>query len=257
MNQSVRQQEILRQLSIRRNCSVTELSSMFDVSEETIRRDIRQLEELGEAVKVHGGVRLPDNVYETPFLTRMKEREEQKRLIATTAAALIPDGSSIFIDAGSTSAWTAKALSSTRNLTILTNSIEVARDAAGQNNSRTYFAGGEISADYAAAFGATANDYVRRFSTDIAILSIGSIQADQGFMDFHMGEAEIKRIALERAHHVLIVADGAKFNRRGLIAMADFDDVDMLVSDVAPPPDLRDALQDVEVIVAQSETAPN
>ena len=250
MNQSARQTEILRLLHIQRLCSVTELSDSFGVSEETIRRDIRQLEELGEAIKVHGGVRLPDNIYETPFLTRMKEQEEAKRLIAATAAGLIPNGASLFIDSGTTSVWTAQTLATRLNLTVVTDSIEAARAMTGQSNTRVYLAGGEINPDYAATFGPTANEYVEQFTTDTAILSIGGIHAQHGLQDFHMGESEIKRIALRRASRVIIVADATKFDRVGLIKTAGFDEIDVLVTDSPPPDELRDVMPNVEIVVA-------
>ena len=250
MNQTARQIRILDILHARRLCTVAELSEELSVSDETIRRDIRQLEEEGDAVKVHGGVRLPENVYETPFVSRMKEREDVKRGIAAQAAQLIPDGASLFIDSGTTSAWTAKALLGKRSLTVVTNALEVAKDLQGQSNTRIFLAGGEINADYSASFGLTAIDFVSEFSTDYAILSMGAINSRSGLMDFHLGEVEVKKAALERTNSAIVVADSMKFERNGLIKAADFDQIQTLVTDRAPPPDLKQKMPDVEVVLA-------
>jgi len=233
---------ILTLLEEHRSCSIADLAERFAVSEETIRRDVRQLEEAGRAYKVHGGVRLPDNQLETPYRLRVNEQAEAKRAIGRRCAAMVEEGMTILIDSGTTSLWLARALSHHRGLTIVTNSLEVAQEVLGRNNNRLLFAGGAVNVDYRAAFGPEAIAFSRGFAPDLAILSIGAIEARRGFLDFEPDEAAYKRALMDRARRVVMLADAAKFEREGSVHVAGFTDVHDLVADVPPPAGIAAAL---------------
>lgn len=242
-----RQDKILKALGAAKTCSISDLAQALDVSEETIRRDVRALEEAGKVHKLHGAVRLPDNVFESPFDARVNERTEAKQAIAAAAAPLVPEHASIFIDSGSTSLHVAQALRGHRQLSVVTNALDVARALASINNNRVFFTGGEIDQDYRAAFDAQAHDFVGRFSPDLAILSMGALDLEHGMMDFHLGEASIKQKVIRSARKIMVVADESKFGRRGLIHTCRYDAVDILVTDTAPPDEFRAALAQTEV----------
>ncbi|WP_374569799.1 DeoR/GlpR family DNA-binding transcription regulator [Phenylobacterium sp.] len=243
MTQLDRLAEILDLLQSRGACAIGELALKFGVSEETIRRDVRRLEASGRAYKVHGGVRLPDNLFEAPYQIRMNENAEAKRRVAAQAVRLVEDGMTVMMDSGSTTFWTAKALVRPRNLTIVTNSLEVAREVLGRDNNRLFFAGGEVNVDHRAAFGADAVAFAGRFVPDIAYLSIGAIDAERGFLDFHVDEAQFKRSLLADARRVAVVADHSKFGRVGAVHTASFAQVDDLIVDEEPPADIRAAAE--------------
>ena len=177
---------------------------------------------------------------------------------AAAAAELVQDGMTVLLDSGSTTFWTAKALTRPRDLTVVTNSIEVAREVLGRNNNnRLFFAGGEIDADHRAAYGAEALSMAQGFVPDIAFLSIGAIDPKRGFLDFHVDEARFKRALLAVARRLVIVADASKFDRAGAILTARLDQVQDLVVDRPPPPAAAVALEGAGVSVHVAAPPPD
>ncbi|MGL4296446.1 MAG: DeoR/GlpR family DNA-binding transcription regulator, partial [Aestuariivirga sp.] len=157
---SPRRGEILRLARERGTLAVSELASVLAVSEETIRRDVRPLVAAGEVVKLHGAIALPHDVGEAPFERRMRTNADAKRAIAMHAARMIADGDSLMLDTGTTTSILARELLRKRNLTVVTNSSDIARTLATVNGNRVYMAGGELNGDNGAAFGASAVQFV-------------------------------------------------------------------------------------------------
>ncbi|MFZ5747122.1 MAG: DeoR/GlpR family DNA-binding transcription regulator [Pseudomonadota bacterium] len=247
-----RHERLLRAVEAERTCAIGELAVRLGVSEETVRRDVKELESQGKLHKLHGAVRLPDNAFETPFDVRVGEQSTAKAAIALAAAALIADNSSVFIDSGSTSLHVARALRGHRQLSVVTNAIDVAHELCSINNNRVFLAGGEIDQDYRAAFGVEADIFLGRFTPDVAILSIGAIDPALGLMDFHLGEAAIKRSAARLARSVLLVADATKLGRRGLVQTCPCSVVTTFVTDAAVPPAFRACFTDAEIRIASA-----
>ncbi|WP_019961575.1 DeoR/GlpR family DNA-binding transcription regulator [Woodsholea maritima] len=252
---SERLSAILALLHCDHTLSIHQLAEHFGVSRETIRRDVRQLDQEGHVHKVHGGVQLSDSVIEEPYKRRINQEAEAKQRIAQRASHLIHDGMTIFIDCGSTSYWLARLLPPSCALTIITNSHEVAGVLLGRSETRLIVIGGQMDREYRAAFGQEAVRQSLRFSPDILFLSIGAISAEKGLLDFNLNEAEFKRAILPQAHKRIVLADASKFERRGTIGLAALEDVDALICDLAPPPALAQALTEahVEIILAQEE----
>lgn len=213
---------------------VSELADRFEVSEETIRRDAKQLEQNGVIHKVHGGLSATNNKIEAPYRIRLRENAEAKQRIAQTTASLVSEGMTLLLDSGTTCHWLARALAPVRNLTIVTNSVEIAYEVLGNPGQRLLLAGGPINADYHAAFSAEAKAFCRRFAPDLTILSMGAVDAERGFLDFDPDEAAFKQTLLEQARNVVVMADHSKFTRSGFIQVATFADVQELVTDQAP-----------------------
>ena len=111
-------------------------------------------------------------------------------------------------------------------------------------------AGGEIRSDDSAAYGPTAVEFARQFTTHKAILSMGSIHAKQGCLDFDLAEAEFKRAVLPQAEQVIVVVDHTKFNRPGTIKVADFRDVDKIVTDRMPSDDILEKVGNNKILIA-------
>ncbi len=220
------------------------------MSDETIRRELRTLEDQGVVIREHGGARLATLVFEGPLNQRMEENADAKLRIARAAAALIPDGSILFIDSGTTSIFIAKQLVERRGLTVITNSLQVANDLGAINGNRLFLAGGEMDYDYRAFSDHQAQAYVRGFTPHLAILSVGAISLDRGLMDFHPGEAEMSRIAYATSKRILLGADATKFGRYALLQTAGLADVDILVTDQPLDEPYARAFAHAEVVVA-------
>jgi DeoR family glycerol-3-phosphate regulon repressor len=236
MEATKRQRAILA--SVRENglVRIQDLARAMDVSEETIRRDIRPLVESGALGKRHGSVNALGAGAEAPFERRMRENAAEKRAIARHVAGMIGDGDSVMMDTGTTTSMLARELLSKRDLTIVTNSSDVARTLAIVNGNRVVMAGGELNGDNGAAFGRTAIEFIERFNTDFAIISIAAVSAERGLMDYHLDEAELARAVLRQGKHRLVVTDHTKFDRSALVTVCGFDAFDELVTD-RPPPD--------------------
>ena len=234
--------DILRLVRDRGTLTVAELASELMVSEETIRRDVRPLTLSGEVVKMHGAIALPHDVGEAPFERRMRENAEAKRAIARHASRLIADGDSLMLDTGTTTSLFARELLRKRNLTVVTNSSDIARTLATVNGNRVYMAGGELNGDNGAAFGASAVQFVSTFRVRHAFISIGAIDAVAGPADNYLAEAEFARMVLTCGENRFILTDSTKFGKRALIKVCDFSDVDVIVSERPPPSDLAGKL---------------
>lgn len=247
---SKRQREIIARMRSGRTLSVLALASDLEVSDETIRRELRALEEQGVIIREHGGARLATQVHEGPLHQRMEENADAKLRIARAAAELVDDGAIVFIDSGTTSCFIARQLVERRALTVITNSLQVASDLGGINNNKLFLAGGQMDYDYRAFSDHVAQDYVRGFTPHLAILSVGGISIERGLMDFHPGEAEMSRIAYATSKRVLLAADSSKIGRYALIQTAALTDVDILVTDTPLDADYTRAFAHAEVVIA-------
>ncbi len=238
MHSTQRELAILAILNQAGSGRILDLSRRLNVTEETIRRNVRRLEDQGLVRKVHGGVYLEDWVAEPTFAQRFKEQPEAKLRIARHLAGQIPDGASLFLDIGSTTAYVAQALRQHQNLLVVTNSLTVAQTLSMLNGNRVFMAGGELRSHDGGAFGAEALAFVRRFRVNYAVLSAAAVDARAGFLLHDLGEAEFSRAIVECAETSIIAADATKFGRPAPIRIGEPDLIDTLVTDAPPPPDI-------------------
>lgn len=249
MHATHREMEILEELRLSGSCRIQDLARRLNVSEETIRRNVKNLSRQGLVRKVHGGVYIPEALREPSFTQRMNVNPDAKRRIAAHLAAIIRNGDSLILDIGSTTAYVARALREHHNLFVVTNSVAVAQMLATRNNNRVFLAGGELRPHDAGAFGKEAIAFVRQFSVQYAVLSVAAIDAETGFMLFDLQEAEFSREILERAECSIVAADHSKFGLRAPIRIAEPAAFDMLVTDEPAPPDIAAVLTDASITV--------
>ena len=238
MEATKRQRAILASVRDSGLARIQDLARDMGVSEETIRRDIRPLVEAGKIAKRHGSVSALAASAEAPFERRMRDNALEKRTIARHVAGMIGDGASVMMDTGTTTSMLARELLSKRGLTIVTNSSDIARTLAIVNGNRVVMAGGELNGDNGAAFGRTAIEFIERFNTDFAIISIAAVSAARGLMDYHLDEAEFARAVLRQGRRRLVVTDHTKFESSALVTVCDFDAFDELVTDRDPPEEI-------------------
>ena len=252
MFQSKRQSEILQAVRLSGSCSIGELAERFEVSGETIRRNIKPLVTQGLVRRVHGGVTLPERLQEPPFQKRMQENSAEKQRIARRVAEQIDNGDTLILDCGSTTTYVARALSQHRSLVVVTNSAEIARTLATNDSNKVFMAGGELRSDDTASLGPEALAFVGQFQVRHAILSLGAIDAEGNMMVYHLSEAEFSRAVMERAENVIVAVDHSKFGRSGLVRICEPGRVDSLVTDEPPPEPLRGKLEaaEVEILLA-------
>jgi DeoR family glycerol-3-phosphate regulon repressor len=252
------QSAILDALRVTGRESIVSLAERLNVSDETVRRHVKDLVDQGAVHRVHGGVILAGALAEPPFSRRIKERVEAKRAIARAVAGRVADGMTLLMDSGSTTTYVAHALLQKSGLTIVTNSVEIARTMVGRGDCTVNLAGGALRADIGAAVGHEAIEMIGEFRADLAILSMGGVDAKDGFMDFDRDEARVARAMIDRADKVIVAADAWKFTAKARVRVCGFEPVAMFVCDAAPPDPLRrkfDAAGTEVVIAATEETS--
>lgn len=251
MHKTDRHSAIMDSLRQSGSTSIAELTKKLAVSDETVRRDVKVLESRGLLERVHGAVILADHGGEMEFQKRMAQNAAAKRAIAEAAAREVEDGDALMIDSGTTTAYVARALLRRRNLFVVTNGTEIARTLARGTGNRVHLPGGEMRTDDYAVFGETSQAFTRNFRAKIAILSIGAIHHDGGYMDFHLQEAEMARAMIRQSSRVIVVADRTKFHNQAPVSVCGFADVGTLVTDREPPAPIRQQLLQHEVRVVE------
>lgn len=251
------QSAILDALRVTGRETITALAERLDVSDETVRRHLKDLVEQGAVHRVHGGVVLASALAEPPFSRRIKERVAAKRAIAKAVADHVSDGMTLLIDSGSTTTYVAEALLQKSGLTVVTNAIEIARALLGRSDCAVHLMGGALRADIGAAVGYEAIELIREFRGDLAILSIGAVDPKDGYMDFDIDEARVARTMIDRADRVIVAADAWKFTAKARVRVCGFDPVSMLVTDEPPPAPLgqRLATAGTEIVLASAGPA--
>ena len=233
---SWRQSEILALLRDAGRVSVDELAGRFGVTHQTIRRDLTELSQTRALARVHGGAMLASGVANLAYDARKLVAQAHKRLIGEAAARLIPDGSSLFINIGTTTEEVARALSGHAGLLVITNNLQVAYELHRQAGLEVIVAGGMVRRTDGAIVGAAAVEQIRQFRTDFAVIGTSAIDPDGTLLDFDSREVQVSRAIIESARRVVLVTDRSKFSRAAPVRIAHLSDVDVLVTDRLPSP---------------------
>lgn len=229
-----RQQQILAALEARGKAAITELAEQFEVSDETIRRDVKVLSADGIVEKFHGGVRLPMPRTEAPFERRLRESTLAKAAIAARAVSYIREGATVLLDNSTSACFVARELANREPMTILTISLEIAQIlCSGNSRHRVILPGGELRSEDRTLASAGAIEYMTQFTPSYFISSMVA-GSTRGCLDFDLFEAEFKRAMIPLADQTMVLMDSSKFGRSGLIHVCDWSDVDVLVTDGVP-----------------------
>lgn len=212
--------------------SVEMLAAFFDVSSETIRRDLGQLAELGRVQKVHGGARRPRMIAEPSHDERATTAAEAKAAIGRRLAAAVRPGETLFVDTGSTTLAAAGTLAAIPGLTVVTNSCRLAQRMSDVGTDAAIFLlGGRYGADNAQTTGIAAVDMLRTFRADRAILTVAAIDPFFGAMDASLDEAQVARAMIRNARRLIVLADAGKFGRHAAHAVCATEDITLVISD--------------------------
>ena len=225
-----RHAKIVALLNERQRLTTETFSAELGVSKETIRRDLIELELSGKLSRVHGGA-IPQNVpIEPSYVEREELHRPEKRAIARAAATLITPGMSCFIDAGSTTQALAQALLARSDIQIITNSVRIASDLAGNPGLDVLLLGGRIAQEMPATYGDQTVAEIGRYHLDLAIVSPVGIDARAGAMDYLWHEAAVARAMLEHARQRIILADRSKLGQTSRMQLCAASAVDVLVT---------------------------
>lgn len=227
-----RQQLILETIRDYRQVTVSELSPRFGVSDVTIRRDLRELAARGLLRRAHGGAILAMPVSpEPPVVQRMIQAENCKECIGRAAAALVSDGGSVFIGSGSTTAYVARNLVHRKNLTVVTNALNVATELAVAEGVTVVVTGGMMRASELSLVGHIAEQSLREVRVDKVIMGMRAISLEEGMTNDYLSEVMTDRGIIEMAPELIVVADHTKFGKVASAYVAPVERITVLVTD--------------------------
>ncbi|MFV8453365.1 DeoR/GlpR family DNA-binding transcription regulator [Vibrio campbellii] len=231
-NLNVRQQSIIELVHQQEYCSIEELAQRFEVTTQTIRRDINQLCQLGLTRRHHGGVGLPATLSNRSYASRQVTNQQEKQTIADEVVKAIPNGSTLFLGIGTTIALIVERLANHSELRVVTNNFEAAHILSHFENIETWIPGGRIRTNDRDVVDGSAELFYGQFSADIGIIgcagvteiaqshsdmiNLGSTTIDtQSFaMEHELREAKVSQAILANSEQKWLVANNSKWQRR-------------------------------------------
>lgn len=231
MSQTFRQPDILEIARIEGKVIVEDLAERFNVTVQTIRRDLTELANAGKLERVHGGAVLPSGVTNIIYEERRRLHEDAKQSIARACAAAIPDNASVFLDIGTTTEAVAQALLDHSNLMVVTNNMNVASILLANPDCEIVVAGGTLRrADNGLVGNMTART-IENFKFDYTILGCSAMDQDGDLLDFDIQEVLVGQTLLRRSREVFLVADHSKFQRNAPVRIGSLQDIDRFFTD--------------------------
>ncbi|WP_299733405.1 DeoR/GlpR family transcriptional regulator [uncultured Endozoicomonas sp.] len=254
-----RRHELIIELIRQQGFVTTEsLVQHFNVTPQTIRRDLNDLDQQGKITRHHGGAGLTNSSTEnTHYSERKHHLSAEKDRIALELVTHIPNNSSLFIDIGTSTESVARALLSHSNLKVVTNNIHVASILLPREDFTVIIAGGEVRHRDGGIIGEATRDFINQFRMDFAVTSISGIDMDGTLLDFDYHEVRVAQTMMNNARRTLTIADHSKFGRSAMIRLGHVSEIDVLFTDTAPPVPLMQQLKagDTELVVCEAETA--
>ncbi|BBH22255.1 DeoR family transcriptional regulator [Paenibacillus baekrokdamisoli] len=247
-----RKRSIMTLLNEKGKVNVSELSQIFDVSTETIRRDLDELEKDNKLKKVYGGAVKFKVEVEPPHYEREFIHAEAKRVIGALAAELIEDNDVIIIDEGSTALQIIQFLESKRNLTILTSSIPslislIDHQKRGLYDGKIIFIGGEVNARHLRVSGPIAEKIMEDFYVNKSFLSVDGISLENGLTSYDLDRALFTRKLIRSSETAILLADSSKIAKRTVAKIMDLPDIHMIVSEEGPPSGWIPSLKEMQI----------
>ncbi len=231
----------------KKNVTVSELSRQFSVTEETIRRDLKALEEAGVLTRTYGGAFIQDGVMnDIQVSIRETVLVPNKQAIARRCAEFIRNGDTIALDASTTSFHICNEVKNKR-ITVLTDSLHVINFLAEFSNIHLISTGGNYTNNYSSFIGRAAKQTIREYYVDKAFLSCRSVDMQHGVTDSSEELAGIRKLFVERASKVYLIADHSKFNKVSFVNICGFDEIDAIVCDEPLPAEWHSFLAQQDV----------
>lgn len=252
---SKHEQEILNIVNLRGTVSVIELARLLNVTDQTIRRIVKPIEQRGDLKKVHGALVSTRNLMDPPFLSRMDKNRSAKVAIANCIADMVEDGRSLAIDTGSTSGFVAQALRRKKDLSIVTNSVFVASTLSMVGGNRVFMAGTQLRNHDGAAFDKTAFDVIASMSVEYAILSASGVHPTLGFLGYDQWEVDIAKAMVGISRRTIMAVDHTKFLTDAPVPPLRFPDLrpdDLMVCDADPGKPFEEFLENRTLVVAKN-----
>jgi len=214
------------------HAKVIDLSRIFKVTEVTIRQDLEKLEKDGDVIREHGGAYLKNidlNVRNFSLLNQ--DRLAEKILIARKAIEYIENGDTIILDSGSTTTEIAKLISGFKNLTVITNALNIALILGAQAEINVIVTGGEFKAPTLSLTGQKAADFFQNLNVDKLFLATAGIALKSGLTYPGISDICVKRAMIDSANEVYLVADSSKIGKNAFASLGALSLINYLITD--------------------------
>ncbi len=253
MNKKERRELILDNLHREGSVEVADLAKRFDLSEMSIRNDLNYLSSQGKLQRTYGGA-LSWTVSNLELSLREKQKKnlKEKSIIGKRAASLIQEGDTIMLDSGTTTQQFAKQLTQIKNLTVITNGINIINTLAGIDGITLYTVGGQIRIMSYAIVGPEAEKSLMGYLAKLCVISVDGIDLNKGLTNNNQTDANITKVLIERSNKKILVADYSKLGKIALIPICPLEEIDILVTDENAPESFvaETVKKGLEVIIA-------
>lgn len=228
-----RQKLILLELESEGNVSVAGLVDKLQVSIDTVRRDLKYLERQGKIRRIHGGaIKKEEVLTNQAFQKRRISYQERKAEIAKHAVSYVQEHQALSLNAGTTNIEVAKELAANfEHLTVITNSLNVAKILAAKKNFTVIVTGGMLNHDEESLYGRSISEEIEQFNIDIAFISINAISLQKGLTDFRQGELQVISSMIASAEKTIVVADSSKYETVSYLKVCELDEIHLFVTD--------------------------
>ncbi len=235
---SFRQSEILDIAKTQGRVVVEDLAQRFDVTLQTIRRDLTELADTGYLDRVHGGAVPRTGVTNLGYDERRRLNERAKAAIARACAAAIPDNCSVIINLGTSTEAVARELLNHRNLTVITNNMNVANILATNPGCDVMVAGGALRRSDGGLVGELTTHFFEQFKVDVAIIGASALDAEGELLDYDLAEVRVAKAIIRQARRTFLVCDHSKLTRSAPVRLASLREISEMFTDLPLPDDL-------------------
>ncbi len=241
-----RRNAILSKLSAEGKVVVSDLSNEFNVTEETIRRDLEKLDRDGLARKTYGGAVKNENFnIDLPFQVRKQTNVDGKRMIADKIAEMIHDGDYIMLDSSTTALYVVQKIQTLKKITLITNSVEILIELCNKPDWTIISTGGVLKEGGLSLVGYQAEKMVSGFHVDLAVCSCKGLNKELMVTDSNERDSEIKKAFFAAANRRILAVDSSKFDKTSFVKVCDIGNVDTIVTDADPGAQWRENIQSV------------
>lgn len=231
VNTNLRHREIIEMAQRGGRVTVETLAEHFQVTLQTIRRDLTELSNAGQLERVHGGAIAPSGTKNIAYEERRELNAGAKENMARYIASNIPNGASVFLSIGTSTEAVARHLLRHTNLLVVTNNIKVSEILRANTSCDLILTGGRFRRADSGLTGEMATKMIRQFKFDIAVMSCSSLDTEGNLLDFDIDEVGVNQTILEHSRRTVLVADHTKFQRKAPVRIASFEDFAEVVTD--------------------------
>ena len=237
---SIRQNEIVELARAEGRVLVDDLAQRFEVTLQTIRRDLGDLAEAGLVDRVHGGAVPRMGMVNLGYEARRRLHSDAKAAIGAACAAAIPDNSSLILNIGTTTEAVAQALLQHSNITVITNTMNVANILAANPGCEIMVAGGALRRSDGGLVGELATQFIEQFKVDYAVIGSSALDLDGDLLDYDLAEVRVSRAILRQARQSFLVTDHSKLGRSAPARIASLSEINTFFTDLPLPAPLME-----------------